>query len=826
MLETRALNESWLFREVGTTTWRPATVPGCVQLDLLELGEKPDPFYRMDEFEMRELEGKDWEYRTSFTLNEDDLACDEILLVFEGIDTYADVYLNREYVGSVSNMLVPHRFDVTDSVHEGENRLLVHLDSTVGAIKALERNSPLSLRSSTESARPYVRKAQYAFGWDWGPRIVQTGLWRPVSLELVRTARVENVYARTLAIDGQQATVRIQGDLDIYTDKEVAAEIAVLYDGQVVASTRVAPEMRGHAGIAEATLEIPDARLWWPNGTGAQPLYEARIVLYVEGEPDASESVRLGIRTVDLIRERDAQGETFILAINGVRVFAKGANWIPADVLLPRLTRDDYYAYVRLAADAHMNMLRIWGGGIYEDPAFYQACDEMGIMVWQDFMYSCAQYPDELEWFQEEARREAVKVVLRLRNHPSIVLWCGNNENNWGFDEWWGNGVPRYLGNYVYREILPAVCGVLDPSRPYWVSSPYGGEHPNSMEEGDRHQWLVWSNWRDYSEYEEDTGRFISEFGFQALPPWKTVLSFTAPEDRAILSPVMRSHNKMPEGTERLLRFLAGRLGLPKDLKSFAYLTQFNQAEAIRTGVEHWRGRMFDTAGALYWQLNDCWPVASWSCLDYYRRKKALYHYTRRFFAPVLPILRREDDAIVLHAVVDLLEPAEAEVRVAAYHLDGTRRAEHRFKAHLLPNRAAPIRRFTLEELGVGYEPRVLPYEANSTSVPRVENGDLLDTVVYVALTVDGEICRNYLVFDRFRSLELRSPNLRAQVEGRRITVTTDVPAFGVFVETENDVDLDDDCLNLEPGLPAVIECSGDPGTVSLLSLTELVARI
>lgn len=826
MIERRHLHDGWEFREAGTGPWRPATVPGCVQLDLLALGEVPDPFFRMNEVEMHGLEDRDWEYRTSFAPTSQELDSDAIVLVFEGIDTYADIYLNDLYLGSTANMFVPHRLDITGVVRRGRNELLVRMPSITRTARAIERDSPLTLRTSTESARPYVRKAQYGFGWDWGPRIVQTGIWRPVRLEIVREARVVDPYAYTASLDGTRATVHIQANVDDWTEEPLVAEVTLRLGEREVASQSVPVRPRRDIPGFEARLTVEDAQLWWPNGLGAQPLYTATVVLLSEGEPLDELSFRFGIRTVELLRERDAEGETFILAINGVRVFAKGANWIPADSLLPRLTRDDYYALVRLAADAHMNMLRIWGGGIYEDPAFYEACDEMGVMVWQDFMYSCAQYPDELEWFREQATDEAEDVVLALRNHPSIVLWCGNNENNWGFDEWWDSGVPRYLGNTVYREILPEVCSRIDPSRPYWVSSPYGGEHPNSMEEGDRHQWTVWSNWRDFDGYLEDTGRFISEFGFQAMPAWRTLLAYTAPEDRHLLSPVMRSHNKMVEGTERLLRFVAGRLGLPRDLKSFVYLTQLNQAEAIRTGVEHWRRRMFRTAGALYWQLNDCWPVASWSALDYYRRKKALYHYSRAFFAPLLPTLALEGDEVVLYGVSDLLQSAEAEVRVASHQLDGNLRAEHTARVTVLPNRSAPLLRYTLADLGVGYRSEVVPRDALGTTVPREVNGDLLDTVVYVELTAEGITYRNYLVFDRFRQLDLREPHVRVDVDGTRVTLTAQAPAFGVFLETENDVDVSDNCLYLEPGRPVTVECSADPGAVSVIDLTAMVAPL
>jgi beta-mannosidase len=833
MLKTVSLNGAWEFRELGAqqSPWKKGTVPGCVQLDLLNLGEVPDPFYRLNEIEMHRLEEKEWVYHKDFQMTEEDVESDEIDLVFEGIDTIADLYLNGTYLGRAEDMFMPYRYDVSDIVDIGDNNIEVRFHSPLTTIKEMERTSPVTLISNCETARPYIRKAQYSYGWDWGPRIAQVGLWRPVHLEVSNQARVVEPYFYTEALDGATARVRVRAAVEQYDPEELQAEISVYWNDHLQARTTTpVVETRGEPAI-DVSMVIPDARLWWPNEIGEQPLYDIVIRLSAGGVISDEHTFRSGIRTVRLLQEDDVEGRSFIFVINGTKVFAKGANWIPADSLLPRLTRDDYYSYIRLAQQAHMNMLRIWGGGIYEDPAFFRACDELGIMVWQDFTYACAQYPDELDWFQELARDEAEEVVKALRNHPSLVLWCGNNENNWGFDEWWHNGVPKYLGNYVYREILPQVIADLDPSRPYWVSSPYGQGKPNSMSDGDRHSWTVWSNWQDYGGYLKDTGRFLSEFGFQAMPNWKTVLSYTAADDRTILSPVVIDHNKMTEGTERLLRFLAGRVGLPKDLQSFVYLTQFNQAEAIKTGVEFWRRRKFMTSGALYWQINDCWPVASWSCLDYYKRKKGLYYYTKRFFAPVLPTLRLDGNEILVEAVSDHLRDLNAHVRITAYKLDGQKLGERVFDARLLANGVTPLGRLSLADLEVGYSPRVLPVDASSTTLPRERNGELLDTVVFVdlqAASPDGSGCHasNYLVFERFRALNLQEPKIDVQAHEHSITLCAPVPAFGVFVETEHDVDLSDNCLILEPDTPCTITFSAEPGKVTIYDLTTLVVRV
>jgi beta-mannosidase len=823
-----SLNGAWDFQESGSEAWYEGQVPGCVQLDLLRLGLVPDPFYRLNEVELHRLEEKEWVYRREFTLKAEDLEHDEIDLVFEGIDTLAEIYLNDSYLGRAENMFIPQYYEVTDLLEEGENRLEVRFLSPLTTIKAMERTSPLQLKSSCESARPYIRKAQYSYGWDWGPRIAQVGLWRSVYLEFLDQAVIVDPFCYTEKITGDDAEVRVVAEVDSFLDEEeqLLARITFRLDGAVQARTEVPVVIKGGGLGLEARLTIPHARLWWPNGLGDQPLYEVTVQLLHQGQVVDERAFQTGLRTVQLIQEHDAEGQSFIFCINGVKVFAKGADWVPADNLLPRLTEQDYDEYIRLAQEAHMNMLRIWGGGIYEDPAFYRACDRRGIMVWQDFMYACAQYPDELDWFQKLAEEEAELVVRRLRNHPCLVLWCGNNENNWGFDEWWHNGEPKYLGNYIYREILPRICADLDPSRPYWVSSPWGWTKPNSMSDGDRHSWLVWSSWQDYQHYAADTGRFISEFGFQAMPTWKTVLSFTAPEDRSILSPVILGHQKMVEGTERLVRFLVGRIGFPKDFRSFVYLTQLNQAEAIRFGVEHWRLRKFMTSGALYWQLNDCWPVASWSCLDYYKRKKALYHYSRRFFDQILPVVRHDGEQLVVRVVNDTLQQQKAWVRLRAYRLDGTKLGELKLDTTLPANDVATVGRFKLEELGIGYTPAVQVVDIPGTTLPQECNGELLNTVIFVTVGLEEECYTNYFLFDRFRALKLVPPPIQVKVEGTYITLSSPVPAFGVVVEAEHDVDLSPNWLVLEPGVPQVIACSAAPGQVEVFDLTRLVSKI
>ncbi|MGE5557244.1 MAG: beta-mannosidase [Bacillota bacterium] len=819
-----SLDGKWQFTSADDLNWKEGMVPGCVQLDLMTLGELPDPFYRMNEYYYQALEEKEWIYRKTFTL--DDLSADRIRLVLEGVDTLADVYLNDVHLGRLENMFISHEYGVKTILRQGENILEIRFDSPVKTIRALYRNNSARLIGGSEPGRSFVRKAQYSYGWDWGPRIAQVGIWRPVHLDYITEGKIIHPYLQTLSVENGTAKVKVEGGVFSFKPGELTAEISIALQGEKVAGTAVGVQENPRGLGFAAELSIPEVRLWFPNGLGGQPLYDVALVLRRGGEIVDEAGFKTGIRTVRIIQEKDEEGETFIFEINGVKVFAKGACWIPADNMLPRLTARDYRKYVELARDANMNMLRVWGGGIYEDQSFYEACDEMGVMVWQDFMYACAQYPDDHAWFRKLAEEEAVSVVRGLRNHPSIVLWCGNNENNQGFYSWWGNGDPEYLGNYVYKKILPEVCAQNDPARPYWTSSPYGGKDPNGMEAGDRHNWEIWHGWASYERYIFDHARFLSEFGLQAMPDWKTVLSFTEPEDRRIFSPVLLSHNKSFEGMEKILRYLAGQVGLPRDLKSFVYLSQFNQAEAIRTGVEHWRCRKFKTAGALFWQFNDCWPTASWSCLDNYKRKKGLYHYSRRFFAEILPVIRLEEGELAVYGISDLTENKKALLRVTAYRLDGKKLGETVSEITLWSNDAVKLSKYTLAELGIGFSERLMVDDECHNILPALRNGDLLDAVVFAELALGGRLYKNYKVFARFRHLKPVKPDIKLTADANTAKLLSRVPAFGVFLETEKDVDLSDNCLILEPGVECTVTFSGDPGRIEIFDITGLTSEI
>lgn len=601
-------------------------------------------------------------------------------------------------------------------------------------------------------------------------------------------------------------------------------EAVIKEEGKTVATAVFTVENLGGRFVARGEMKLEDPKLWYPVGYGAQPLYQVELTLVAGGQPAAEAKFSTGLRTVELLTQPDAQGENFVFVINGIKVYAKGANWIPADSFLPRLREADYARYVQLARKANMNMLRVWGGGIYEEPAFYEACDRAGIMVWQDFMYSCASYPDHLESFQKEAQREAEQAVLMLRNHPCIVLWCGNNENNWGFHSWWNKGDPIYLGNYLYKQIFPEVVSRLDPTCPYRPSSPWGGEDPNDQNIGDRHSWDVWSNWQRYEFYALDQGRFISEFGFQALPAYKTVLSYTNPEDRKLFSPVTQSHNKMEEGTERLVRYLAGYLGLPRDYQSFVYMTQLNQALALKLGIEAWRSRKFDNSGALIWQLNDCWPVSSWALVDYYGRKKASWWWCRRFFADILVLLEQRQEGIGLRVVSDCLQTRQGKLCLRSYNLQGKLQGTVELELSIPANASTYFATVPYQDLGIdlaGEQGPVIVKRGDTMVVEQIPAA-LKESVIFAELESEGQTYRNHLVFAKLRDLPLRDPEIEQRQEDNTIVLKATAPAFGVFLETENDVNLSENCLFMEPNVEYAISASGHPGKVEVFDLSKM----
>jgi len=701
----------------------PANVPGHLHDDLMRAGVIQDPFYRFGEIGAAWVDECDWAYETTFQVT--DPASQHACLVFHGLDTVAEISLNDSPLGQTDNMFVPHEFPVGGKLRVGDNTLRVVFRSAmrVGRARAQEwREANPQLPSNAMTERAVLRKAQYMYGWDWGPRVVSCGIWQPVELLSLPVARILDWRHEVQFSPDAPARLHIQA----FVERSPEAEDAPLTlaaslpgvgntedgfsDPGVEPASAPVPTGEGRLRV-DLTLNIEDPRLWQPAGRGdphpdsLPTLYQIELSLAAD-EPVDTRRAHIGLRTIELIREPDpdGKGESFKFRVNGHDIFAKGANWIPADSLPSRLPHDSEEVHntrVRdllvAARDAGMNMLRVWGGGLYESEHFYHLCDQLGILVWQDFPYACAYYQED-DAFVQASRTEAIAAVRRLRNHPSLALWCGNNENHWFFGMWWRRtgADPRPFDHKIYEHMLPEVVAEEDPARPYWPSSPFGGDDPNSPDFGDMHCWDVWHGRGDWIHYAEHRPRFSSEFGFSAScgpAAWDMCL---ADQDRSPRSLVVKWHDKTAKGYDRYLGYTTLHFPDPETLDDLIYYTQLNQLEALKFGIESWRRTMGRCWGTLFWQLQDCWPVQSWAVIDYALEPKAAYYAARRFYAPVLLSLARRGDVVEAHLVNDLLTQVEGDVKLALITAGGEVLAEEKLSAAVGPNSAAKVGDLTL----------------------------------------------------------------------------------------------------------------------------------
>lgn len=777
--------------------WIPADVPGGVFAALLAAGQISDPFWHTNELAVQWVGEADWLFRCAFELSAEDLAAGPGALRLDGLDTFATVLLNGAQVHQGENMFVPARVDVSALLRAGPNELGILFESALRKGRAIETRLGRRELWNGDSSRLYVRKAQYHYGWDWGPTLMDAGPWRPVYLELGAARIAELGCPAVVADDLGRAELPARVALAGAEGMRVRLSLESP-DGELLQEATV--EVRD--GAAAHTFVVEHPRLWWPNGYGAQPLYQLAAAL-VDGAREIDRSrLTLGLRRLRLAQESlaDAPGTSFYFEVNNTPIFGGGANWIPADSLASRIGPARYRAWVKLAADANMVMLRVWGGGIYEDQAFYQACDELGILVWQDFMFACGMYPAHAE-FLASVRDEAAAQVRRLRHHACIALWCGNNEDyaiaeslgryDQGVTE--GLAESAFAARAIYERLLPEVCAQLDPTRGYWPGSPYGGSSSADPTVGDRHSWDVWhGQMAPYQHYPKFTARFVSEFGMQAAPHLRTVESFAPPAERRPGSRSFEFHNKafdvgkgIADGPRRLAVYISDTVGAADGMASYIYASQLMQAEALAAAYAGFRrgwagpGRAY-CGGALVWQLNDCWPVTSWAIADYALRPKPAYYVLRRQLAPVSLNMDRAG----VWAVNGTLGPIAAELELAAYDLAGGRRDLGRRAVTLGPNRATEL----------GDLPLVGP-----------------DEVVGARLIGDGAImARAALWPEPLKHLALGDPGLRIERLGDdRLRLSVDRPAKGVWLDAGDGVAWGDNMLDLLPGDPHEVVAAG-----------------
>ena len=792
----------WTFRQAGAEEWLPATVPGGVHTDLLTLGRIPDPFVADNELKVQWVAESEWEYRGIFTVSPELVHAPHLFLVADGIDTLADVSLNGKVLGKTENAFRQYRWDVAGLVKAGENEIRVLFHSAVKYCRQRNQEKPLTPKSGMSlEGSVFVRKAPCQFGWDWGPKLPPIGVWRDLRLEGYTLARLDDVHFRQRH-EGKKAFISAEVKPEVWEKVPLTAHLRVTAPNGRKTYETSAPVEEGKALLQVA---ISNPQLWWPNGYGDQPLYRVEVWLESPQGVEDQKTVQMGLRTIELRREPDEWGESFTFIVNGVPVFMKGSDWIPADSFPTRLTEAHYEHLIRSAAETHQNMLRVWGGGIYEDERFYDLCDRYGILLWHDFMFACYIYPHDEPEFIENLRHEVEDNVRRLRHRTCIALWCGNNEMEQGWADWsWTNPtdplrvIEREAYERFFYHTLPAWVEKLDPDRPYWPSSASSNEpfvNPNSQDRGDMHYWDVWHGRKPFTAYRTVYPRFMSEFGFQSLPPMETIRTYAAPEDWNMTSYIMEHHQRSASGNGLIITQMTETFRMPKDFPSLVYLSMVLQAEGIRYGVEHWRRNRDRVSGTLYWQLNDCWPVASWSSIDYFGRWKALHYAAKRFYAPVLLSIEDQGTKMKVHLTSDLTTPWEGKVRWALVSVDGQMVLSGEVPVHLAPLSSQAV--FSQDFGGVVYG----------------EEDRSRELVFMAELYHKNElISRSLATFVPNKHLQLSDPQMEYSLhrEGNQAVIVVQARKLARFVELKlegADVIFSDNYFDVPAGFSVTVTC-------------------
>lgn len=792
-----------------------AKVPGTVYGALLEKGLIPDPFYRDNELKVLPVMENDFAYSTTFTAKQEFFDCDEVILRFEGIDTLADVYLNGEFLGCAYNMHRIWEFDVLAGLNAGENELKVVLHSPTKYIK--EENEKVYTGGSHEcmSGFPHIRKAHCMFGWDWGPRLPDAGIFREVSLLGIKESRIDSVSITQKHEEGR-VTLDFDVALELFADKDDSrVEITVTSpEGEVYR-----PNML--QGEEDYRIEITNPLIWWPRGYGSQPLYQVKAALLSgNGEVLDVWEKRIGLRTITVNTQKDEWGNCFAHEVNGVKIFAMGADYIPEDNLLSRVTKERTEKLLKDAAEANHNCIRVWGGGYYPDDYFFDICDELGLIVWQDFMFACASYELDDE-FERNISQEIIDNVRRIRHHACLALWCGNNEmETQTLDRTWEPSVKqKYDYIKLYEYIIPRIVKEEDPSAFYWPSSPSsGGNYDNPWDEnrGDTHYWDVWHGNKPFTEYRKFRFRYLSEFGFQSFPDLKTVESFTLPEDRNIFSRVMEMHQRNCAANGKILNYLSATYLYPKDFEHLLYASQLLQADAIRYGVEHFRRYRGRCMGAVVWQLNDIWPTASWASIDYYGRWKALHYAEKKMFAPIM--ISCEETGELSERPYCIAEPAPIEKSA---------------RLHVANETMAPVTGIVKWKLcKAGSD--ILESGEQEVTVPALD-GVWLDKMDFSSydereihlsyqFLVDGRaVSENSCLFTPPKHYYFKNPRLSLERKGNVLTVRAQAYAKNVAIEgIDGDVKLSDNFFDMEAGSRNIEILEGDADEFKCKSVYDI----
>jgi beta-mannosidase len=813
-MQIQSLNGQWQLSRVGSNRAITATVPGDVHTAMLQAEQLKDPMYRDNEKEQMWIGETDWQYQQSFTVDDTILEREVVNLRCHGLDTLATITLNGSEIAKTDNMFRTYEFDVKSHLQVGENTIVITLDAPATYARKMDAERG-ELAAWVEPMRynsgAWIRKEPCNFGWDWGPMTTTSGIWRDIELVAYDTARLDNVQILQ-DHEGGQVRLTVNVEAEIQSADHLSARIELELDGKVFMTTEGS---LNDSSLAQK-ITITNPKLWWVSGMGEQSLYTVRVTL-LDGETELDTiEKRIGLRTLSLVTREDEWGQSFEFACNGVSFFAKGANWIPATPYPGDFRTFDYRPTLQSSVDAHMNMIRVWGGGIYEDDHFYEICDELGLAVWQDFIFACGTYPSYDDDFMKNVEAEARDNIKRLRHHACIAVWCGNNEIEQGMpsDEWKASMSWEDYG-LLFDELLPSLVNELDPQASYWPGSPHSPTGEREFWEnqtcGDTHLWAVWHGKEPFEWYRGRQDRFCSEFGFQSFPEPSTINEVTIPADRNITSHVMEHFQRSAIGNSTIIHYMLDWFQLPTSFDSMVWLSQILQGMAMKYAIEHWRRNMPRTMGTLYWQLNDMWMGPSWSSLDWKGNWKALHHMARRFFAPLMISGVENIDA----QTVEVFVTSDLQIETAG------------------------IAKWTVSDLqgntltqgkeSVIIEERTSKQVITLNVAEQVKSHGVRDILIWLELEIDGDIVSDNLVLmNRPKHFYLIPPNIHVTTASdgdiHSVTLRSNVPALYVWLENP-DSKFSDNFFHLQAGKDVTVQVtSKDTSGLVVKSLTDTFA--
>jgi beta-mannosidase len=799
VLQKDLSNLTWTFYQSGKNEKMKATVPGTVHTDLLANQPIPDPFLESNENEVQWIENEDWTYEVQFSLTAIERKKKHIDLIFEGLDTYAIVSLNGQTILEADNMYRTWKIDVKPFV-KAHNQLKIQFKSAVSKVNALAQKLPYQL---PDDNRVFARKAPYQFGWDWGPRLVTCGIWKPVKLQLWDAVRIDHVFHEQRSVSPKKAELIVH--VAVTNSQLTTVELVVNAQSQILNLKK------GNTQI-EVPITIENPKFWWCNGLGQPNLYTFPIQLKQDGNIIEQRKLTLGIRTIELVQESDAKGKSFYFKLNGKPVFMKGSNVIPPDSFVPRVTKAQWINLVENARLSNQNMLRVWGGGIYADDAFYQACDEKGIMVWQDFMFACALYPGDSS-FLNSVENEVEDQVKRLQKHPSIALWCGNNESDEGWHNWGWQKKYNYSAldsaqiwndyQRLFHQLIPNKLRQLLPENEYryWPSSPsIGWGRKESLTQGDSHYWGIWWGMEPFEKYNEKVGRFMSEYGFQGMPSLPTLEYLSNGESLSMQSKSIRHHQKHPTGYAIINEYMQRDFWVPTDFEKYHYVSQLLQARGIKIAIEAHRLAKPYCMGTLYWQLNDCWPVTSWSSLDYLGHWKASHYQIKESFAPVFLAVTQNEAGLSIMGSTDALEEKAGKLTVRLIDFSGVELWS------------------ASKDCTLDIEKSTMLMPISFTELPKFVKEK---SVLLMEFDSNHKKTTAYHYFVKPKEMQLEKPKVEVKIIGETLLeVSSNTLAKNVFLYAEGHF-FNDNFFDIIPGIPRIIKTDRPTDTVKIMSLFD-----